>query len=34
MDMKVEEKYNSVVIHLRGKLYGGGRRGGTEDLSV
>jgi anti-sigma B factor antagonist len=23
MDMKIEEKYNSVVIHLKGKLYGG-----------
>ena len=23
MDMKVEEKYNSVVVHLRGKLFGG-----------
>ena len=23
MDMKIEEKYNSVVIHLRGKLFGG-----------
>jgi anti-sigma B factor antagonist len=23
MDMKIEEKYNSVVVHLRGKLFGG-----------
>ena len=23
MDMKIEEKYNSVVIHLSGKLFGG-----------
>ncbi len=23
MEMKVEEKYNSVVVHLRGKLLGG-----------
>ena len=21
--MKIEEKYNSVVVHLRGKLFGG-----------
>jgi len=23
MDIKIEEKYNSVVVHLRGKLFGG-----------
>jgi anti-sigma B factor antagonist len=23
MDMKIDEEYNSVVVHLRGKLFGG-----------
>jgi len=23
MDIKIEERYNSVVVHLRGKLFGG-----------
>lgn len=23
MDMKIEEKYNSIIVHLKGKLYGG-----------
>ena len=23
MDMKIEEKYNSVIVHLSGKLFGG-----------